>query len=130
MKTGDYRTAFSEINVTPFVDVMLVLLIIFMVTAPLLEQGFNVSLPKAATSKQLPRNGSGLVITLTKDQLMYLGEELVTLKELRHQLKTIGGNRPVLIRSDRYAYVDKLIELWDLCRDTGFREVHIATLPE
>ena len=118
----------SEINVTPLVDVMLVLLIIFMVTAPMLRQGIDVTLPKAATSKRV--SVSGVEITLTKDHLVYLDDELVTLKELRRKLSSVGGGKPVLIRADRFAYVDKLIELWDLCRDTGFREVHIATLSE
>ncbi|MBI2174360.1 MAG: biopolymer transporter ExbD [Candidatus Omnitrophica bacterium] len=73
---------------------------------------------------------SNLVITLTKDHLIYWEEELITLKALREQLKQAGGKRPVLIRADRHAYVDKLIELWDLCRDIGYQEVHIATLSE
>ena len=118
----------SEINVTPLVDVMLVLLIIFMVTAPMLRQGIDVTLPKAATSKRV--SVPGIEITLTKDHLVYFDDELVTLKELRRKLSGVGGGKPVLIRADRFAYVDKLIELWDLCRDTGFREVHIATLSE
>jgi biopolymer transport protein ExbD len=123
-----YRTAMSEINVTPLVDVMLVLLIIFMVTAPMLRQGIDVTLPKAATSKHV--SVSGVEITLTKDHLVYLDDRLVTLKELRRRFAGLGGGKPVLIRADRFAYVDKLIELWDLCRETGFREVHIATLSE
>ena len=128
MRIDSYRTAMSEINVTPLVDVMLVLLIIFMVTAPMLRQGIDVTLPKAATSKHV--SVSGVEITLTKDHLVYLDGELVTLKELRRNLSSVGGGKPVLIRADRFAYVDKLIGLWDLCRETGFREVHIATLSE
>ena len=124
---GDRGGVMSEINVTPLVDVMLVLLVIFMVTAPLLQQSFEVVLPKAATGQQV--NESGLTITLTKDHLVYLDKDVVTLKELRKKLTELGGGKPVLIRSDRYAYVDKLIELWDLCRAAGFRQVHIATLP-
>jgi biopolymer transport protein ExbD len=52
------------------------------------------------------------------------------MKELREQLKRAGGDKPVLIRADRHAYVEKLIDLWDLCRDIGYREVHIATLSD
>ena len=128
MRTDSHRTAMSEINVTPLVDVMLVLLIIFMVTAPMLQQGIDVILPKASTSQRA--SVSGMTITLTKDHLVYLDEELVTSKELRRKLTGVGGGKPVSIRADRFAYVGKLIELWDVCRDTGFREVHIATLPE
>ena len=128
-KLGSHHTAMSEINVTPMVDVMLVLLIIFMVTAPLLQQGFDVHLPKAATSQEFHEGSAGVAITLTKDHVIYWNDQVVSMKELRDKLKHAQRGAPVSIHSDRYAYVDKLIELWDLCREMGFREVHIATLP-
>ncbi len=118
----------AEINVTPFVDVMLVLLIIFMVTAPFLEQGIDVRLPKASTAKAA--SPSGVVITLNKEHLIYLDDDLVTLNELKTKLSRASPSTTVLIRADRYAYVDKLIALWDLCRAVGIHAVHIATLPE
>jgi biopolymer transport protein ExbD len=118
----------AEINVTPLVDVMLVLLIIFMVTAPLLEQGIDVRLPKASTAQAA--GSPGVVITLNKEHLVYLDGELVTLNELKTKLSHASGATTVLIRADRYAYVDKLIALWDLCRAVGLQSVHIATLPE
>ena len=121
------RETFSQINVTPMVDVMLVLLIIFMVAAPMLDQGIDVTLPKAATSK--PGGGSGLTVTLTKAHVLYFNEHVVTLKELRQQL-TGAPRQPILIRADRNAYVSKLVDLWDLCRDVGFTEIHIATMSE
>ena len=128
MRLAEHRTPLAEINVTPLVDVMLVLLIIFMVAAPLLEQGINVVLPKAATGKRL--SGSGLTVTLTKEHLVYFNDQVVTLKELRQKLSGLQHGQPVLIRADRSAYVNRLVELWDLCRDVGFREIHIATLSE
>ena len=132
MMSDRSRGAMSEINVTPLVDVMLVLLIIFMVTAPMLQQGIdvNVTLPKAKASEGSSSGRKPLVITLTREHLVYVDKELMTLKELRSTLTRSQGETPVLIRADRYAYVDKLIELWDLCRQAGLREVRIATLPE
>lgn len=119
--------AFTEINVTPMVDVMLVLLIIFMVAAPLLDQGIDVVLPPASTGQQVTRRG--LSITLTKDHLLYFNDAVVTAEELRDQLRS-AHRQPVLLRADRRAYVSRLVELWDLCRDAGFKEIHIATITE
>jgi biopolymer transport protein ExbD len=124
------RSVMAEINVTPLVDVMLVLLVIFMVTAPLMQQSVEVVLPKAKTGQHSGAGDGGLAITLTKDHLVYLDDRLVTMKELRGLLARSGGGKPVMIRADRHAYVDRLMELWDMCRDAGFRQVHIATLPD
>ena len=111
------------------IDVVFLQLIYFMLTSSfVLSPGIRVILPKATTSQRL--SISDLVITLTKDHVIYWEEEVVTLKELRKRLNDVWGNKPVLIRADRHAYVDKLIELWDLCRDSGYKEVHIATLSE
>ncbi len=129
MKTGqEFFAPISEINVTPLVDVMLVLLAIFMVTAPLLEQGIEVSLPKAATGQHLVEKSP--VITLTKDHAVYLNGTAVTLRQLRQKLTNLESSQSLLIRSDRNARVEKLIELWDLCREAGFSKVRITTLPE
>ena len=127
MRSQRPQSALAEINVTPFVDVVLVLLIIFMVAAPLLGQGIDVALPPAATSR--PLSGSGLSITLTKEHVIYLNNDIVTLKELRQRLTGLG-QQPIAIRADRSAYVSKLVELWDLCRDLGFHEIHISTQTE
>lgn len=127
MNTVPQRVLVSEINVTPLVDVILVLLIIFMVTAPLLDRGIQVDLPKAATSQQAAREGP--TITLTKEHVVYLNEEIVTLKELRQRLLTLKG-QPVVIQADRNAYVSKLVELWDLCRAQGLPQVRISTIAD
>ena len=117
------------VDIAPMIDVVFQQLIYFMLTSSfVLHPGIRITLPKATTSQHIAT--STLVVTLTKDHVIYFDEEVVTLKELRQQLKRAGTEKPILIRSDRFAYVDKLIALWDLCRDIGFREVHIATLPE
>ncbi|MBI3332613.1 MAG: biopolymer transporter ExbD [Candidatus Omnitrophica bacterium] len=117
----------SEINVTPLVDVTLVLLVIFMVAAPLLEQGVEVNLPKAGTGQEL--TGSSPIITLTKYHALYYNGTEVTLGQLRQTLAGLDKDRSILIRSDREARVEKLVELWDLCRGAGLSRVRITTLP-
>ena len=128
MKLVSERTIVSDINVTPLVDVVLVLLIIFMVTAPLLDQGIKVDLPSAKTAKKATAS-NGLNLTLTREHLVYLNGELVSLQELRQRLATLP-DQPVLLRADRSAYVSKLVELWDLCREQGFHQVRILTASE
>ena len=125
MRAARHGIAFSDINVTPMVDVMLVLLIIFMVAAPMFEQGITVAVPKAATGQDLP--GSNLVVALTRDHLVYFNREAVTMKELREKLEGASRTQPIIIRSDESAYVSRLVELWDVCRDMGFREIRIST---
>lgn len=117
------------VDIAPMIDVVFLQLIYFMLTSSfVLSPGIRVILPKATTAQRL--SISNLVITLTKDHVIYWEDEVVTMKELRKRLKDVGGEKPVLLRADRHAYVDKLIELWDLCRDSGYKEVHIATLSE
>ena len=117
------------VDIAPLIDMVFQLLIFFMLTSSfILQPGIRVTLPKAATSQRL--TAANLVITLTKDHLVYWGEEVVTMQELRRELRRAGGDKPVLIRSDRHAYVEKLIELWDLCRDAGYYEVRIGTFRE
>ena len=118
------------VDIAPMIDVVFQQLIYFMLTSSfIMHPGIRITLPKATTSQTV--SNAQLVITLTKDHVIYWGEdEVITLKELREKLKRADPGTPVLIRSDRYAYVDKLIQLWDLCREVGFSEVHIATLPQ
>ena len=82
---GNHRELMSDINVTPFVDVMLVLLIIFMVTAPMMIEGLNVDLPEA-TAKPLDSEKEHLVITIDKSQLVYINDFKVTIDFLGEKL--------------------------------------------
>ncbi len=118
-----------QVDIAPMIDVVFLMLIYFMLTSSfILHPGIRVTLPKASTSQRL--SASQIVITLTKDHLIYLDEELITLKALKERLRRKAGGKPVLINADRHAYVDKLIQLWDMCRDAGYAEIHIATIAE
>ena len=97
--TGNHKELMSDINVTPFVDVMLVLLIIFMVTAPMMIEGLNVDLPEA-TAKPLDSEKEHLVITVDKNHLVYINDFKVSVDSLGDKLsKTLQG------RSDREVYL-------------------------
>ena len=96
------RAAMSEINVTPFVDVMLVLLIIFMVTAPLIQQGIEVNLPKTR-SEGLTSDEERLVVTVKKDGGIFVQRAQVELDELETKLNAIletRANKEVFLRAD------------------------------
>ena len=95
-------TSLSEINIVPFVDVMLVLLIIFMITAPILQSGIDVNLPKTQTVKEIsePR----LVVTIDRGQLVYLGDDPVNIHDLGGKVKAQMHNPQsdaVYLRCDR-----------------------------
>jgi len=117
------------VDIAPMIDVVFQQLIYFMLTSSfVLHPGIRISLPKAVSSQRI--SASNIVITLSKEHVIYWDEQVVTVKELRRKLNQLGGDKPVLIRADKHAYVDKLIALWDLCRDAGYHEIHIATLSE
>jgi len=104
----------SEINVTPLVDVMLVLLIIFMVTAPMMMQGVDVNLPKT-TAKTIKTSEDPLVLTINKKGDIFLENRLLSLGDIEAKLGTIikyRKDKDVLLRADRdisYGYVIKVI---------------------
>ena len=109
------RAPMSEINVTPFVDVMLVLLVIFMITAPLLTVGVEVDLPQTG-SPPLAGDDEPLAITITRDGTAYLQETEVTLEDLIPKLKAITERRPdvrIFIRGDREIAYGRVMEVMD-----------------
>ena len=125
----------ADINVTPFVDVMLVLLIVFMVTAPLLTVGVPVDLPKTA-AKQMPADQTPLTVTVTREGRIYLGgagpEEDVTLAQLPAKLQAIaktGYDQRILLRADTAAAYGSVIEVMAVLSQAGFRNLGLITDP-
>jgi len=112
--SGNGKKFMSDINVTPFVDVMLVLLIIFMVTAPMMMQGVDVNLPQT-TTKNIKTREDPLILTVNKQREILLESHKVTLEDLETKVKAIFRYRrekEVLLRADRdvpYGYVIKVI---------------------
>jgi len=111
------RGMVSEINVTPLVDVMLVLLIIFMVTAPMMTQGVDVKLPESS-APAIPSDDERLLVTITQDRKIYINDNLVESGELESKLEAITQNRldkkGVFLRADEkipYGYVMEVMGL-------------------
>jgi biopolymer transport protein TolR len=105
LRPGSTHRALSEINVTPFVDVMLVLLIIFMVTAPMMQQGIDVDLPET-TTKPLRLRDEPLVLTVRKDGKTFLAQREVAAEELEAKLQSIFEGRDkkeLYLRADKAA---------------------------
>ncbi len=129
-KSGRTQTSLSEINVTPFVDVVLVLLIIFMLTAPVLQSGIEVSVPKTKTVKAISEER--LVITITKNQEVYLGNDHVKLDELGNLLhKKIRDpqGQSVYVRADENVAFGAFATVMSTVKQAGITNVSIVTEP-
>ena len=118
-------TPIAEINVTPLVDVMLVLLIIFMVTAPLLQVGVPVDLPKTS-AQQVGGKDEPLVVSVNSKDEVFLGETKFELPELTAKLKAVYAEKPdqrVFIRGDKAVNYGKMMEVMGVVIDSGFRQL-------
>jgi len=118
-------TPIAEINVTPLVDVMLVLLIIFMITAPLLQVGVPVDLPKTS-AQQVGGKDEPLVVSVNAKDEVFLGETKYELAELSTKLKAVYGEKPdqrVFIRGDKAINYGRMMEVMGVVIDSGFRQL-------
>lgn len=119
----------SEINVTPMVDVMLVLLIIFMVTAPLLQQGIDVNLPKAKGKDLPPEERMNIVIR--KDGSIYLNDAAFGLRELRAKLRAISKLNPnVYLKADKDVPYGLVVEVMGEVKEAGIEKLGMITEPK
>lgn len=135
------RNPMAEINVVPFIDVMLVLLVIFMITTPLLSQGVKVELPKTEAKALPPDQKEPLIVTVDASGKYYLNiaskpEQPVTARVLSHlvskQLELSSGmadQRPVLVRGDKSVNYGKIVEAMVLLQQAGAKSVGLITEP-
>lgn len=120
------RQALSEINVTPFVDVMLVLLIIFMVTAPLMQQGVDVELPQAEGQKMSP--AERVNITIAKDGRIYMDKSSVTLDTLKARLSG-ESEKEVFLRADKEVPYGRVVIVMGALKEMGVEKLGMVTEP-
>jgi biopolymer transport protein TolR len=129
MKFNRERDVLSEINVTPFVDVMLVLLVIFMVTAPLLQQGIDVNLPKAK-GKDLPPE-ERVTLIIKRDRVIYMNDNPVTLSEMRKKLESISQLNPnVFLKADKDVPYGFVVEVMGDIKEAGIEKLGMITEPK
>ncbi|HLH76313.1 MAG TPA: protein TolR [Candidatus Binataceae bacterium] len=128
-EAGKRGTLVSQINVTPLVDVMLVLLVIFMVTAPIIQQGVELNLPKERLSA-LPGEEQQFVVSVTRDQTIYLNDTKLTAEELTTKLSAIALERPdrqVFVRADDQVPYGAVIRVMAAIKAAGIRNVGMVT---
>jgi biopolymer transport protein ExbD/biopolymer transport protein TolR len=129
------QTALAEINITPLVDVVLVLLVIFMLTAPVLQSGIEVAVPHTRTVNQLTDQRT--VVTIDKDQKVYLqsnGPDVpVNLTDLTAQLRSVGQGDPakriIYLRADGRVPFEAFASVMDAVKQAGITNISIVTQP-
>jgi biopolymer transport protein TolR len=128
---GNGRTTMSEINVTPLVDVMLVLLIIFMITAPLIQQGVKVNLPEAKAAP-VEATEKKIVLSVDAQRRVYIGEVLVPLDDLESKLKANAkaqSDKEVYLHADRGIPYGIVVEVMAAAQRAGIANVGMITDP-
>jgi biopolymer transport protein TolR len=129
MKSNRGRNVLSEINVTPFVDVMLVLLVIFMVTAPLLQQGIDVNLPKAK-GKDLPPE-ERITLVIKKGGIIYMNDNPVSLTQMGRKLQAISKLNPnVFLKADKDVPYGFIVEVMGEIKEAGIEKLGMITEPK
>ena len=127
---GQTQTSMSEINVTPFVDVVLVLLVIFMITAPILQSGVEVSVPKTRSVKEITEQR--LVISIDRQQRVFLGNDPININDIGPQLKAKlrdPAHMQIYLRSDENVPFGAFATVMDAVKQAGITNVSIVTEP-
>jgi biopolymer transport protein TolR len=123
-------TTLSEINIVPFVDVMLVLLVIFMITAPILESGIQVNLPQTKTVKEISQ--AQIIVTIDRAQRLYLGKDPVNIHELGREVLAKDkdvAHTPVYLRCDEAVPWGTMAMVMDNLRQSGISNISVVTKP-
>ncbi len=128
-EAGQRGSLVSQINVTPLVDVMLVLLVIFMVTAPIIQQGVEVNVPKVKAAP-LPGEEQQFVVSITRDNQIYLNDTRMDAGELTEKLAAISAERPdrqVFVRADEDVAYGEVIRTMAAIKAAGIQNVGMVT---
>ena len=127
---GHTQTALAEINITPLVDVVLVLLVIFMLTAPVLQSGIQVNVPKTKTVREITQQRT--VVTIDKDQQVFLNDKPINLNDLPdilRQQNTDTTNQVIYLRADAQIPFGVFATVMDAVKQAGITNISIVTQP-
>ena len=128
--TGQTRSSLADINMTPLVDVVLVLLVIFMITAPVLQSGIEVAVPKTRTVREITEQR--VVVTIDKDQQVFLGDVPVNVHDLAQKLHQGGvdpAHQVIYLRSDERVPFGAFATVMDAVKQAGITNISIVTQP-
>jgi biopolymer transport protein ExbD/biopolymer transport protein TolR len=127
---GKTQSSLAEINITPLVDVVLVLLIIFMITAPVLQSGIEVAVPKTRTVREITEQR--LVVTIDREQQVFLGDQPVNVHELARKLRQPGADdakKVIYLRADERVPFGAFASVMDAVKQAGITNISIVTQP-
>lgn len=129
---GQTRTSLAEINITPLVDVVLVLLVIFMITEPVLQSGIEVNVPKTRTVKQITEQR--MVVTIDRDNQIFLNDQLINIHDLGARLRASAAgadqaHQSIYLRSDERVSFGNFASVMDAVKQSGITNVSIVTQP-
>ena len=127
---GQTRTSLAEINITPLVDVVLVLLVIFMITEPVLQSGIEVNVPKTKTVQQITEQR--MVVTIDREDNIYLNDQPVNIHDLPVKLHQAGvdpAHQSIYLRSDEHVSFGNFASVMDAVKQSGITNVSIVTQP-
>jgi biopolymer transport protein TolR len=127
---GQTRSSLADINITPLVDVVLVLLVIFMISAPVLQSGIEVAVPKTRTVKEITEQR--LVLTIDRDQQVFLGDKAVNIHDLAQNLRMPGvdpSKKIIYLRADERVPFGAFASVMDAVKQAGITNISIVTQP-
>ncbi|MBA4417726.1 MAG: protein TolR [Syntrophus sp. (in: bacteria)] len=127
----DSKGPLSEINVVPLVDVMLVLLIIFMITAPMMQHGMNIDIPKV-TTKSIPTKDEPQILNITKERTLILNEKKLDAKDLKAAIQLLFANKKekeIYLRADKDTSYGFVVTCMGIVREAGIDKINIVTKP-